>query len=57
MNTIKLCPECTNRMIKSGKIRINRAGDKKQQYLCTICGRRTVNPIGSQPDKAIGRPL
>jgi len=60
----KLCPYeengkvCNSRMVKSGTVEQNLAKDIKQQYKCTICKHRTVNPnTESQPSKAIGRPL
>jgi len=43
-STEKLCPECNSRMTKAGNVRINRAGDTRQQWLCTKCNRRTINP-------------
>ena len=38
------CPECGVAMVKAGRQRANRKGDRKQMYVCTYCGRRTVNP-------------
>ena len=50
MNTIKLCPYkkngkvCNSRMVRSGQVIQNIDGDLKQQYKCTVCLHRTVNP-------------
>ena len=38
------CPECNGRMVKSSSVIINRSRDKKQQWICVVCLRRTLNP-------------
>ena len=42
--TVCACPECGGRMVKASFVVINRSGDKKQQWRCVVCGRRTLNP-------------
>jgi len=42
------CPECGGKVIRAGKLRVNRKGNTRQQWRCPNCGRRTVNPIGGK---------
>jgi predicted phosphodiesterase len=47
---IKICPECRHdKLIKDGHNRQN-----KQVYCCSVCGRKTVNPIAFKSDKKNG---
>ena len=39
------CPECGGRMVRIGMVRVNRAGDRKQNWVCTLCRRKTLNPV------------
>lgn len=43
-----LCPECGGRMVKAGQVWSGR--ERKQQYLCTECGRKVVLPVKNGDD-------
>ena len=47
-DNIVLCPECGGRMVKAGKVWSGR--ERKQQYLCTGCGRKVVLPAQEVKD-------
>jgi len=49
----KWCPECGKRVVKAGKVIVNRAGTIRQQWKCMSCGRRTLNPKEENHDQPI----